>query len=50
MTKQGEITIICPATKGEIDASYCDGNCINCPWMTVEVEPSIEVNEKEDKC
>jgi hypothetical protein len=23
----------CPVTGNELDTSYCDGDCINCPWM-----------------
>jgi len=36
---------ICPATKNTVDVEYCDGDCINCPWITLEVEPLIGIKE-----
>ena len=40
--------MICPATNNEIDGEYCDGDCINCPWMKVNKEDSMDSVEVKE--
>ena len=39
--------MICPATDNELDEGYCDGDCINCPWMAPD--DTVDTRRQRDE-